>query len=412
MSVNSKKTGSVFGGALLITGSCVGAGMLGLPILSGLAGLGPALIMFTVAWLFMTLTSLLLVEANSWFPKQVNLLSMVDHALGKVGKNICLVTYLFLFYALLVAYVSASGGLFSSLLYNVYGISFSSWLGSLLFVVIFGLVVYRGTRRVDLWNRVLMVGKIFFFLALVLIGSKYIQPKLLSRSHFSLSFFALPILITSFGFHNMVPSLTAYFHKDLKKVRTSIFIGGLFAFFIYLLWEILVLGIVPLEGSHGLLETYRLDQEGSQALSSIIGSAWIQLFAQGLAFFAILTSFLAQSLSFVHFLADGFKVSSEKKESAFLCFLALAPPLLLSIIYPKLFFRALDFAGGICAVLLFGVLPALTVWIGRYHKKSSVSYRVPGGKGILVFILIFSIAIFLFETLILSDVFSIWKMNP
>ncbi len=407
--MSNKKSGSVFGGALLITGSCVGAGMLGLPILSGLAGLGPALIMFVVAWAFMTSTSLLLVEADSWFPKQVNLLSMVEHALGKWGKNLCLVTYLFLFYALLVAYVSASGGLFSSLIQNFYGVNFSPWMGSVLFVVLFGLVVYRGTRQVDLWNRVLMVGKIFFFLSLVLIGSRYVEPNLLTRSHFSLSFFALPILIVSFGFHNMVPSLTAYFHKDLKKVRKSIFIGGLFAFFIYILWEILVLGIVPLEGSHGLLESYRQDQEGSQALSSIIGSTWIQILAQGLAFFAILTSFLAQALSFVHFLADGFKISSEKKENGLLCFLALAPPLLLSVIYPKLFFKALDFAGGICAVLLFGIIPVFTVWVGRYHKKSSVSYKLPGGKGILLAILAFSISIFLFEVLILCDVFSVLR---
>ncbi len=405
----SKKPGSLLGGALLITGSCVGAGMLGLPILSGLAGFYPALLMFLVAWLFMTLTGLLLVEANGWFPKQVNLLSMVEHVLGRPGKVFCWVTYLFLFYALLVAYISASGSLFSTLLQNVGGVSLPIWGGSLFFVLVFGCVVYKGTRQVDLWNRVLMVGKILFFFSLVAVGVAYVKPKLLARTDFSLSLFSLPILITSFGFHNMIPSLTAYMNRDLKRVRKSIWIGSLFAFFIYIVWEILVLGIVPIDGPNGLFQSYRMDKEGSQALSAFLQSEWVALFAQGLAFFAILTSFLAQSLSFVHFLADGFKISHEKKESFSLCLLALAPPLILSLIYPRLFFKALDFAGGICAVLLFGVMPVLTVWIGRYLKKTSSPYTLMGGKGLLICILAFSLFIFGFEVLIMSDVFSLKK---
>ena len=118
---------SVLGGALLITGSCVGAGMLGLPILSGLAGLGPALIMFAVSWAFMTLTGLLLVEASGWFSKQVNMLSIVEYALGRIGKILCWGAYLFLFYALLVAYTSASGSLVSSFLQG----ALPSWMGKI-----------------------------------------------------------------------------------------------------------------------------------------------------------------------------------------------------------------------------------------------------------------------------------------
>ena len=40
-----EKKGSVIGGMLLITGSCVGAGMLGLPIVTGLVGFFPSLIL-------------------------------------------------------------------------------------------------------------------------------------------------------------------------------------------------------------------------------------------------------------------------------------------------------------------------------------------------------------------------------
>lgn len=399
----SQKQGSVFGGILLVTGSCVGAGMLGLPILTGLAGFYPALFMFFLAWAFMVTTSFLLVEVNGWFPQRVNFLSMAERSLGKWGKVFCWVVYLFLFYALLVAYVSASGSLFSTFIQSFEGISLPMWTGSLFFVLLFGGIIYTGTRQVDLWNRVLMVGKIILFLALVGTSICFVQPKLLTRVDLSVSFFSIPILIISFGFHNMIPSLTSYLGGDSKRVRKAILGGSLFAFFIYLVWEILVLGIVPFAGPGGLLETYHMDREGSQALSLFLQSAWPQLFAQGLAFVAILTSFLAQALSLVHFLSDGFKISYKKKENAYLCCLALLPPLALSIISPNLFFKALNFAGGICAVSLFGVLPVLMVWIGRYKKGISSSYRVFGGKAMLVAVLVFALAIFLLEMFILLD---------
>ena len=397
----SKKPGSLLGGVLLITGSCVGAGMLGLPIITGLAGFGPSLLMFVLVWLFMTSTALLLVEANGWFTRKVNFMSIVEHSLGRGGKILCLVTCLFLFYALLVAYISGSGSLFSSLLQNWLGWTAPNWVGSLLFVSLFGIVVYRGTRQVDLWNRVLMAFKILFFVGLAFIGIRFVDISLLSYSRPAIAIFSLPLLVISFGFHNMIPTLTSYMQGDLKRVRMAIFGGSLFAFLLYVIWEILVLGAVPIES---LIRTFQLDQEGSQALVSVLHSPWISLFAQGLAFFAILTSFLAQALSLVHFLADGVKVTprSDKKESPLLCSLVLMPPLILSLACPLLFFKALNFAGGFCAVLLFGILPALIVWIGRYRKTVDAPYVVPGGK--LLLLLVFAIACFIFIFQFLSTI--------
>lgn len=388
----SEKKGSVLGGMLLIAGSCIGAGMLGLPIVTGLSGFFPSLGMFFLAWLFMTATALLLVEANGWFKGQVNLLTMTQHALGKWGKGICWVTYLFLFYALLVAYISGIGSLCGSFL-GSFQVAFPVWAGSLIFVVLFGCLVYLGTRKVDLFNRGLMVGKIACFLLLIVVGVSYIKPTLLLRTDPVYATSALPLLVIAFGFHNMIPSLTAYLKGDLKRVRITIWGGSLLAFAIYLIWEILVLGIVPLSGANGLVDSLKNDREASQSIAAIIGAPSVRIFAQGLAFFAILTSFLAQALSLVHFLADGLKISYKKQESYGLCILALAPPLILSLIYPQLFFKALNFAGGICAVILFGILPAAMVWIGRYRRASKGGYQMPGGKLPLLFVFCFALFI-------------------
>jgi tyrosine-specific transport protein len=391
----SREEGSVIGGGLLIAGSCIGAGMLGLPILTGLCGFVPSLWMFFLSWAFMTLTGLLLVEVTGWFPKQVNLISMTEASLGKWGKNACWVFYLFLFYALLVAYISGCGTLFSTLMKQHLHLATADWVGSLVFVLLFGAVVYRGTRPVDLWNRVLMLAKIASFLALVFLGVRYVSPKLLERSAPQYAVFSLPILVIAFGFHNMIPSLMGYMKGNVKRTRQSIWLGSLFALVIYLIWQLIVLGIVPLEGSSGLLESLKKGEEASQAISGILGSSFVSYFATLLAFFAILTSFLAQALSLTHFWADGLKMSYKKHESLWLCMLTLLPPLLLAISFPQIFFKALNFAGGICAVILFGILPVLMVWKGR--KAGSSHYSVKGGKPLLVAIFLFALFVAFFQ---------------
>jgi len=393
----SKKKGSILGGMLLLAGSCIGAGMLGLPIMTGLSGFFPSLIAFFAAWAFITLTRLLFVEAGGTYSRRVNLITVVGRTLGNVGKIACWILYLFLFYSLLLAYISGIGALSSKIMEQFFHFSFPEWGGSLFFVLLFGSVVYMGTRPVDLWNRVLMVGKIGSFLGLVFLGSRFIDPQLLMRSAPKYAVFALPILVISFGFHNMIPSLMDYLGGDTKRVRRAILLGGLFALTIYLIWQVLVLGILPLEGESGILATVRGGGEAAQAIIGVLGASSVSYAITFLAFFAILTSFLAQALGLSHFLADGFGVSYKKKEEFWLVVFTLVPPLFLAILYPNVFLKALNFAGGICAVILFGIMPVLMVWKGRKKKGSESPYRVFGGKPLLVTLFLIALFVAFFQ---------------
>ena len=389
-----KKKGSVLGGTLLIAGSCIGAGMLGLPILTGIAGFFPSLVMFIIAWLFMTTTALLMVEILGWFKKPVNMISMVGHTLGPVGKLLCWVLYLFLFYALLVAYMSASGNHATLFAHKVLSLEMPNWAGTLFFVVVFGWIVYLGTKTVDHVNRYLMIGKIVAFVVLIVFGFQYIAPRLLLHWHPKYALFTFPILIISFGFHNMIPVLMQYMGGDRRRVRKTIYSGSLLAFGIYLIWELTAIGVLPISD---IIQSYRKDIDAAQSIRMYVGSHLIGYSAQFLAFFAILTSFLAQALSLSHFLGDGFKMNKKERENIWMCVLALFPPLIFTVIYPEIFFQAINFAGGICAIVLFGILPALITWIGRYQKKNLLKDRVPGGRALLVLILAIACFVFFYQ---------------
>ena len=351
-----KKHGSVLGGMLLITGSCIGAGMLALPILTGLAGFFPTLLMFFLAWASMTTTALLLVEVNGWHKKPVNLLTMVGETLGKTGRALSWLLYLLLFYSLLVAYMTLSGNHVHSFADHLLGMHIPDYVGTLFFVML-GWLIFLGTRAVDYLNRLLMVGKIIAFLLLVFIGVRYMQPDLLLQSNLSLAFFSLPVLIISFGFHNMIPTLTNYMKGDTARVKKAILAGSVFTLVLYLVWEILVLGI--LSGGE-ILSAFKDDIDAAQALKNLLK---------------------APSLGF----------------AAWTALLALLPPLIFTMLFPQLFFAAINFAGGICAVILFGIFPVMMVWIGRYRDKKEGSYRHFAGKGSLSLIFLFALFIFFYQ---------------
>lgn len=406
--VDKAKSGSIFGGMLLIAGSCIGAGMLGLPILTGMAGFLPAMMMFVVAWVFMTITGLLLVEVSSWVHAPANFLSMVDRSLGRAARILSWFLYLFLFYALLVAYLSGSGNHAASFFKHVASKAIPDFVGSLFFVLVFGWVVYLGTRPVDLLNRALMFGKIAAYICLVILGARFVNTNLLAYSDIKYSFFSLPILIISFGFHNMIPSLYSYFEGDIKRIKISILGGSVLTFVIYVFWEVIALGILPVHGANGILDSYRQDIGAAQAIRNMVGSSAVGVFAQVFAFFAILTSFLAQGLSLVHFLSDGFKLKKKKRENVGMCFLALLPPVIFSYFFPQLFFAALNFAGGVCAVILFGIFPVLIVWIGRYRHKIPSDYKIMGGQTLLIAILLFAVFILTYQISHMCG----WKFFP
>lgn len=387
------KSGSVAGATLLITGCCIGAGMLGLPVMTAVTGFVPSLTMFLVSWLFMTATALLLLEVNLWFKDDVSIISMAGRTLGRAGKLAGWLCFSFLFYALGVAYIAGSGELISNFLQETTGLTVPYWTGSLVVSCLFGVFVYLGTKSVDLFNRVLMAGLIVSYILLVIFGAPYVNTENLRHKDWTTASLVLPVMIISFGFHNLIPSLTTYLNRDAKRLRLAIICGSAIPLCVYLVWEWLILGLVPIQGKDSFLEILEEGNMATELLKKAAGTLWVVDLAEYFAFFAILTSFLGNSLSFVDFLADGLKIKKDHIGKFWLCLLVILPPFLMAQIYPRIFLTALNYAGAFGAVILFGVLPALMVWSGRYRQHFGQAPQVPGGKIVLSTIIVFALGV-------------------
>lgn len=373
----------VFGGMLLVAGTAIGAGMLALPVVTAAGGLIPAFFIYLCCWFFMTATGLLLVEICLKLPEGANLVTMAETYLKWPGKWAAWILYLFLFYSLSIAYISAGSGL----LHNWFGIDLA--IGQFLFVIVLGACVYRGALIVDRMNEVLMVGLILSYLGFVILGIPHIKGQYLEHTAWASSWAALPVVFTSFSYQGMVPTLTNYLQRNAKRVRLAIVGGTTLAFLIYLIWEVLILGIIPLEE----LETARaLGQTAVGPLRAHVSRQNIVFIGQIFAFCAIATSFLGVTIGLFDFLADGLSLAKKGQKKMLIALLTFGPPLVISLIRPSLFLIALTFAGGIGCALLLGLLPTLMTWVARYRsKKAKGPVLLFGGKAMLIALILFTI---------------------
>lgn len=371
MSITLSKRENILGATMMVTGCCVGAGMIGLPVLSAAAGFLPSFLAIVFSCVASIGTGLILLEATLWFEGRVNLLSIAEFAFGRWGKAVVGVLFLFLFYGIFVAYLDGSGQLFTALIP-------SRELSLLLSVIGVGATIYLGAHGVDRINRYLMVGLILSYGLIVAMGVTHVEPKNLNYRNWMATIALLPILFISFGYQNLVPSLTHYLRKNVAAIRTAICLGNAIPLGIYCLWNFVILGSVrdPSASGHNLV-------------TDLLQGSALALAIQWFSFFALFTSFITVGLSFVDFLRDGFR---KPPHELLLIGMVLFPPLLISLLIPNLFLRALSFAGGFIDVLLFGIFPVLTVWVGRYWKKIEGPYRVGGGKLFLGLVLFLSIA--------------------
>lgn len=384
---------SVLIGILLVAGTSIGGGMLALPVLTSVTGFIPSLFVYILCWLFMASTGLLFLEITQWVHKEANIVSMAQSTLGRYGKIVAWILYLFLFYSLNIAYILESG----KTVVEVANGQIADWMGPIIFLLLFAPCIVISTALAGKINLVLMIGLILSYACFVVVGVSYINPELLISAHWLQAPKALPIAFTSFAYQGIIPTLASYLKYDVTKTRKAILIGSFIPLITYTIWQTLIMGIVPIEGANGLKEALQNDFNAIQAMKHFINETHLYAIGQFFAFFALVTSFLGVTLGLRDFLADGLHIKQTVYGKISLIFMIFLPPLLVTIIYPDIFLSMLDYAGGIGCALLLGLLPIIMVWRGRYHLKFKGTEQLFGGKFILSILAVFVTCEVIFE---------------
>ncbi len=392
-----KKQPSVFGGACIIAGVCVGAGMLALPS----AGAGAWTIWSTailvLTMIVMTLSGWLLLESYQHYDHRASFNTVTRDVLGSVANIINNLAVYFVGGILLYAYITSLGGIFHGMMPAV---SMKIW--SVLSCLAFGAFVWHSARAVD---RISIVLILFMALSFVFaisgltvninIGTLFDQGNN-QGSYLPYAMMFMPAALTSFGYHHSVTSMRAYYGEE-KKASHAILFGMLIALSIYLLWLWSIFGNLP---RHQFAPVIAADGAVSvllQTLGSVVESGMVKRTLDAFAAAAVISSFIGVGLGLFDYLADLFGFADNRSGRSKTWVVTFLPPLILSLLFPLGFLVAIGYAGAI-ATIWTCMIPALLAWKTRRQGRAG-RFVTPGGNLLIIVTLIFGIAVAAFHFL-------------
>jgi len=386
-------SGSVFGGASLVAGTMVGAGILALPSATSPVGFIPSTGAMGIGWMYMTMSGLLIAELSinrlgqSGKPGQ-GMLDLYEDSLGENLSKVGSFAYFGLHYCLLVAYI-AQGGANLNAFFGFDAMGLPSGVPQLAFATTIGLGLYvADTAAIETANKVFVSLLAVVFLGIIGLGASTADFQTLIdpvNQHPEKVVDAFPIIFLSLVYHNVVPTVVNQLEGDRSKITKAILYGTSVPTLMFLLWNAVVLGNVGMDASAaGVVDPVALLQaSASEGGSGAILGNLVTTFSS----LALVTSLIG----FVYGLIDGwtdvFGLPTEgpsfEKWKAPLYGLVFLPPLALSVTDPDIFFKALDYGGAFGVSTLFLVLPPIMVWKQRYGDEEQnllTKPMVPFGK--------------------------------
>ena len=390
------------GSTMILTGSIIGAGMLGQPMVSAACGFTWASILMFVFWAIAAITGLIVIEVNLAFPIQsCSFSTMAEQTLGRFGKAVTWVSYLLVLYAITVAYI---GGETSGIV-NAFGSAFPTqiphWTISVLFTFVLGAAVFWSTKATDHFNRSLISVKGFLLIAALAFIMPHVDVSKLiaSQNLSSQSIFlwsAVPVFTNAFFYQFVIPSLRIYIGDEPRQLKWIVMTGTTTALIIYLLWLAATLGTIPFDGDNSFTSLARTPGssvgEFTQLMIHLINNKWVTTSINGFANIAMTTSFLGVSLGLFDFLADGFKRPDTRFGRLQTAFLTFTPPLTIALFFPNIFVAAMNYAAIPIAVLAL-IIPALMAYKLRKHPTLKSPYRIKYGNTLFFMLVLIGFAL-------------------
>lgn len=354
----------------LIIGTAVGAGILALPISTVSLGFRGSLIALLITGGFMTYAALNLIKARLCFSEDVDLATMTTTLLGKGTNAVIEFCYLVLLMALVSLYITVGSAWITDLLETYAGVTASSTIVQIGFTTAIATLIYSGMANLVNVNQLITSLKLFFLTMLILLS--FPEVKKINLEPYSIVSIpaTLSMLLTTFGFAIVMPSLATYLNQDKKKLYTALMIGSLVIILAYIAWEFISFGVIgPQEtGLAGFAKSQDKGIAVINTLSHIVQKPSFTTFGFGVMLTAVLTSFIGVGLCLYHYLKDALPIKNLRAKSITAILSGFATPVLIVNLYPTGIASILSFAGIFVAVIL-GLLPTALVLSKEYRRR-------------------------------------------
>ncbi len=349
--------------ALLIGGAAVGAGILGLPVQTGLAGMLPALAGLVLMWAAGLASAWVIAGAYLRLGDTcADLPTLFARELGTWAKWLTVAGYLVNYYGIMVAYLAGAAAVLGSLL----GLAGRQSLLVLAFFLPATAACLFGNNLVRRINAALMVALLASLATLLALTLGHLQPTHLAYADWGFLPATLPIITCSLAFHNLVPLTCRQLGGRRRDIFKAMLLGSALPALLGGLCILAVLGALPLEGSGAsLISAFRADQPATIPLAAALSSPAVTTAGLVFSLSAILTSYLAVAAGLMGFWRDLAGPLLAGRGRAPRALITFAPPLAVTLLWPDLFLSALNLAGGLGLGLFIGLAPALVLILRR-----------------------------------------------
>lgn len=369
--VKSKATGkgswfSTVNIVFLITGNLIGVGILGLPILTGMAGFIPSLATMLVFGSAMFYSAFILSrESTETKTDTFNLPSLYKKYLGHFGKWMAVITNMLILYGLLTAYLSGGATIVAELfgIHHYYGLILLLFFASMTIITVFGIEV------ICRYNNFFVVFMCLAFVVIVLIAEFHVKPANLAHINWKLVPISVPVVVCAFHFHNIIPDVCKALDWNLPRICKVMAIAVITGYFMNTMWVQSGIGTLPLHGQNSIAAALQNNLPATIPMANLINSPVFLIGAMLFALLAIITSYVSNGMGLMSFnrdlLVNFFKISASWPN--FL--ITFIPPLLIAYFCSDIFLKAINVVGGVGIVTLFGILPSIISFVRAKKNK-------------------------------------------
>lgn len=406
------KPRSLLGGAMIIAGTTVGAGMFSLPVTGAGMWFSYAALMLVGVWFCMWMSGLLLLETNLHFEPGASFDTLTRKTLGQFWRVLNGASIAFVLYILTYAYISGGGSIVNHAI-SFSGVDLPPSAAALTFAVVLAVIVMISTKAVDRFTTIMIGGMVISFV--LAIGNLWLEidPVKLWQPDGEQVFSpylwaAIPFGLTSFGFHGNVPSLVKYYGHQPKQIVKAISFGTFFALVIYLGWMMATMGnldrsafsdIISAGGNMGVLVG---------ALQSVVASDLMNSMLTLFANLAVASSFLGVTLGLFDYVADLFGFDDSRSGRMKTSLVTFVPPTIMGILFPNGFLVAIGFAG-LAATIWAVIVPALMAYRSRILFAEAKGFRVPGGTALIVLVILFGVLTAVCHLLSMANILPVYQ---
>jgi len=365
------------GSILLVAGTCIGSGMIALPMVLAKLGLIPSILLMLFIWFIMYYTSLINLELNLQAGRGMALGALGSHFSGKAAELIGTISLKLLSYSLLAVFIYGGSSVLQELIVSQMATEYSFDSIVVCYALIVMVILLLPIRWIDYFNRLLFVSLlavVAFLLAGLAITIHWSNLPLFSEQYMDPSIWAslIPVVFTSFGFQVIFHTLANYCAMNVKMLKQAFLWGSFIPAVVYILWTCSILSVVYHDSPIFYYKMAAGEAEIGeliQVLGSIAQWQSVQLLVWWISLLAIATSVLGVGIG----LCDSLKgmisktVSNNGMRRILASITTVLPAYVVARYVPNAFIAVLGFAGMILALIAI-LLPVYLFWQIKTEK--------------------------------------------